>query len=62
MLVRDKNLPRCDWRLAVVQDLVCGRDNLVRRVIIKMSDGARRTRVSERAVVDLVPLFNMNDD
>ena len=58
VLMRDKNAPRCDWRLARVLDAVEGRDGLVRRVRISLVNAKGKLRESERAVQELVLLHS----
>ena len=61
VLLRDKGTPRCQWRLAVVRRPIPGSDTRVRRVVIAVSDARGRIRETERAIVDLIPLFNANE-
>ena len=58
VLLRDKNAPRCDWKLAVIARTIPGRDSRVRRVIIRRADASGRVKESERAITDLVLLFS----
>ena len=58
VIVREKNLPRCDWRVGVVRETKPGRDDLVRRVVVAVNDAKGRVRLSERAVADLVMLYS----
>lgn len=58
VLLRDKQAPRCDWRIAVVRRPLPGRDGKVRRVIIALSTPKGKPRETERAVVDLIYLFS----
>ena len=58
VLLKEKNVARCDWRLAVIQGLVFSDDNLVRKVNLRMMDGSGHLREGERAIVDLIYLFS----
>ena len=62
VIVREKNLPRCDWRVAVVRETRPGKDGLVRRVVVALNDAKGRVRLTERAVVDLVMLHSPDTD
>ena len=53
VLLKEKNVPRNEWKMGVVTSCVVAEDGLVRRVIIS-SDGRRRS--TERAIQDLVLL------
>ena len=61
VLLRDKGTPRCQWRLAVVRRPIPGSDTRVRRVVIAVSDARGRVRETERAIADLVLLFNAKE-
>ena len=58
VILKEKNLPRCSWRLAVVQDALPGKDSFVRRVNIRLLGGRGKVTLSERAVTDLVLLHS----
>ena len=58
VILRDKNTPRCDWKLAVVQRPIPGADGLVRKAIVTVVSGASgRTRETEKSIHDMVILF-----
>ena len=57
VLLKEKNVARRNWRLARIVRLISGKDNLVRRVLLKFHDGSGRLREGERAIVDLIYLF-----
>ena len=48
----DPNLPKGQWKLATVEELILSNDHKVRKVIIKTSNG-----FYERPIVNLCPLF-----
>ena len=56
ILLREKNLPRRDWRMGLVKEPIEGADGLVRKVIITILNSKGKRRDTERAVVDLVLL------
>ena len=58
VLLREKNLPRCEWRLAVVHEAIPGKDLKVRRVTIRLLDGRGKVAITERAITDLVLLHS----
>ena len=58
VMVKDKNAPRCDWRVAVVRETKPGKDGLVRRVVVALNDAKGKVKLSERAIVDLVMLYS----
>ena len=60
MLLREKNLPRCDWRAVVVRQTMPGADGLVRRVRVALLDARGKVRESERAISELVLLYSPN--
>ena len=61
VLLREKNLPRCDWRVAVVNETYPGKDALVRRVKVRLLDRRGKVTLSERAVTDLVLLHSPHE-
>ena len=58
VLLREKNVPRGDWRIARVSRPIPSRDGLVRKVMLRFLDGRGKARESERAVTDLVLLVS----
>jgi hypothetical protein len=52
VLVKDEKSPRLQWRMAVVQLLIPGRDGKTRTVVLRLSDGT----VLRRAVQHVCPL------
>lgn len=58
VLVKDKSAPRGDWKMARVLNPIHGRDGLVRRASVKLVNTGGKSRVSERAVTDLVLLHS----
>ena len=57
VMLREKNVPRGDWRTAVVRRLCPSSDGLVRRVVVAFADARGQVREAERAIATLVPLF-----
>ena len=57
VLMREKNVPRCDWRMARVVEATEGVDGLVRRVKVSFLNSKGKIRDSERAIHDMVLLF-----
>ncbi|XP_069114867.1 uncharacterized protein [Argopecten irradians] len=49
--------PRTTWKIAVVEDLVYGRDNLVRSAVIRTSSG-----ITNRPIIKLYPLEVRQED
>ena len=57
VLMRDKNVPRSDWRMARVIDAIESGDGLVRRVKLALINAKGKLRDTERAIHDIVILF-----
>ena len=58
VLLREKYLPRCEWRMAVVHGVTPGSDSRVRRVTLRLLDGRGKLTLTERAIHDLVLLHS----
>ena len=58
VIIRDKQAPRADWRLGLVERPIAGKDGLVRRVMLGCVDGRGTRRVCEKAIHDLVLLHS----
>ena len=54
VLLKEENAARKHWRLDKILKLISGKDNLVRKVVLKLTDGSGRLREGERAIVDLI--------
>ena len=57
VLMRDKNVPRSDWRMARVIDAIESGDGLVRRVKLALINSNGKLRNTERAIHDIVLLL-----
>ena len=57
VILKDKLASRCDWRLAIVRKPITGRDGRVRRAIVALASPKGGVRETERAVCDLIYLF-----
>ena len=56
VIVRDEQLPRGLWKLGIVQEVLKGRDGLVRAAIIKISSPNRPCSILKQPVQFLYPL------
>ena len=57
VVVREKNVPRNEWRMARVRDVMNSRDGLARRVKVELLNAQGKLKISERAIHDLVLLY-----
>ena len=62
VLLREKNLPRCDWRTGRVSRLVRGTDGRVRRAGVTLINTKGHRKETERAVTDLILLVSAAED
>ena len=51
IIIHDKDQPRRDWKLGIVQELLTGPDGLTRSAVVKTNNG-----ITTRAVAKLYPL------
>ena len=56
ILLKEKNVPRNEWKMGVVTSCVLAEDGLVRRVTLDIISSDGRRRSTERAIQDLVLL------
>ena len=54
VLIREKNTPRCDWRMGRVSRPISGADGRVRRAVVTLVSAKGQQKETERAVTDLV--------
>ena len=57
VLLKEKNVARGDWRIAVVRRLCPSSDGLVRKVVVAFTDARGNVKDDERAITNLIPLF-----
>ena len=53
--VHEDNVPRQRWKLATVQELIHGRDNLVRAAVVRLASKGARVEI-QRPVQKLYPV------
>lgn len=56
-ILKEDNIPPLRWKLARVQEVLLGRDDLVRSVIMKTAEG-----VFKRPIVKIALLLENNED
>ena len=62
VLVREKNSPRCDWRMARVTRPISGSDGHVRRAVVTLLNARGQLKETERAVTDLVLVVTAGEE
>ena len=58
----EDNLPRTQWRLGRVEQLISGADNCVRAAVVKVITKTRRPMTVKRPVQKLFPLEFVTHD
>ena len=56
VIVKDEHLPRGQWKLAVVQEVLTGRDGLIRAAVVKVAGSDRQQSTLRRPIQLLYPL------
>ena len=56
VMLREKNVPRRDWRMGIVSKPLPGTDGLVRRVLVTVINTKGRRKETERSITDIVLL------
>ena len=56
VIVKDEHLPRGQWKLGVVQELLTGRDGLVRAAVVRVAGSDRQQSTLKRPIQLLYPL------
>ena len=64
VIVKDDNVKRCFWKLAVVEQLIEGKDGHVRAAVIKVgeSNSSRKGVTLKRSIKHLYPIEVKADD